>query len=416
MRALFPILVGGRWGFIDTTGRVAIPPRFESILGVEAERRMAEAPAGGPRPEPADLFMAPGVGPESTWAIAVRYHGKWGLATQRGGTIGDSRYDEIEAYGDGFAAVRLGERWGFVDQGGRLAIAPQFEAVRPFRGGLGLASVDGKWGAIDGAGRFVLAPRFQGLGGEDSVFHDHRALVTMDDKKGYVGRAGNVAVPAIFDDAFPFSEGLAAVVTEGRCGYIDTTGRMVIAQRFAAGAAFHRGLARVRVGTRYGFIDRSGALVAKPEYEEAASFEGGDRAAARRAGRAGVVDRTGRWIEAGYDEWLVIDDSLAVGRVAGRTGVVRRATGALIRPYAWDDVATFSDGLAAVRKRGGRLGFIDPAGSLAIPPRFDEVGRFRHGICKAAAGDTLGYVGRDGAWVWSGRFPGYHRRNPDQGP
>lgn len=64
-------------------------------------------------------------------------------------------------------------------------------------------------------------------------------------------------------------------------------------------------------------------------------------------------------------------------------------------------------------RRAGAEGyrFIDLLCSIVIPPRFDEVDHFRHGLCRAAAGDTLGYIGRDGGWIWRQRLKGYHRRS-----
>jgi len=169
------------------------------------------------------------------------------------------------------------------------------------------------------------------------------------------------------------------------------------------------------VGERYGLIDRRGEFVVKPEYEDLAGFAGGERAAARRGGRPGTLDRAGRWSASGYEEWFVIDDSLAVGRIGSQVGVVRRGGNALVRVYPWDEVGRFSGGYAAVREDGKRFGFIDPQGTLVVAPRFDDVGRFVHGLCKVAAGDTLGYVDRSGAWVWKGVFPGYRKRNLDRG-
>ena len=99
-----------------------------------------------------------------------------------------------------------------------------------------------------------------------------------------------------------------------------------------------------------------------------------------------------------------------MGRVGGHTGIVRRESGTLIQPFPWEEIGTFSEGLAPVRSPHTRFGFIDVAGRLVIPARFDDVDRFRHGLCKVAAGDTLGYVSATGAWVWSGRFYGFRSR------
>jgi hypothetical protein len=409
-RMLFPILERGRWGFIDSTGRVAVPPRYEGTVAVEIERKSGALPPRSARLRLADLLMSPGVGPESTVTLGVQERGTWGVIDQHGDVVGRLRFDEMRTYSEGLAAVRTLGQWGFVDVAGRLAIPAMFDDVERFSGGLCVVTALGMRAVIDVQGRFVLNPRFELVVADDSVFHDNRAVVGMEGKMGYANRAGSVVVPALYDRAHPFSEGRGAVMKDGSIGYVDTSGRVVIAPRFDSGEPFEGGLARVMVGELYGLIDRTGAYVARPVYNDISSFDARGLAIARRGRGTGTLDRSGRWRQSYFEEVLPVDDSLSVGRVGGRTGVVRRETGIMIRPFPWSDIEPFSEGLAAVRKRAARFGFSDVAGNLVIPPRFTEVNRFRHGLCKVAAGDTLGYISRTGAWVWFGRFPGYRRR------
>jgi WG containing repeat len=406
---LFPILQQDRWGFIDSTGRIVIPPRFESTVAVELERRIGEHKSRGARPGLADLLLAPGVGPESTATLGVKERGKWCLVDRRGIVVGKLRFAEMLEFCGGLAPVRTWERWGFVGHSGLLAIPELFDEVGCFNGGVCVVNVLGKQGVIDPLGRYVVNPRFELIVADDSVFHDNRAVVGMNGKMGYVSRAGTVAVPAVFDYAFRFSEGLAAVVKGGSTGYVDTTGQLVIAPRFDSGAPFSGGMARVMLGDKYGYINRTGAFVAKPQFSEAEDFGTRDRVAVRRGPEVGNLDRSGRWRPALYEELLPIDDSLVVGKVEGRSGIVRRDTGKFVQQFPWEQVGSFSEGLAAVRNSRTRFGFIDAAGRLVIANRFNDVGHFRNGLCKVAAGDTLGYVNRSGTLVWFGRFTGLRK-------
>src|SRR5580765_2442265 len=58
----------------------------------------------------------------------------------------------------------------------------------------------------------------------------------------------NLAIAAQFDEAGPFSEGLAAVRVAGRFGYIDKQGVTVIPPQFDFAGAFSDGLAHVGIG------------------------------------------------------------------------------------------------------------------------------------------------------------------------
>ena len=396
--ALFPILERGRWGFIDRSGRVAIRPRFEGTVAVESERA---ASAGRDKPE--ELFMARSVVAETTTIVGVRSGGSWGFVDRKGYLL-PLRFDQVGEFSDGLAPVRQGDLWGFVCGAGTLAVPVSFEQAGDFLGRLAIVGRDQKYGVIDQEGRFVVRARFESIRLGDSIFHDNRAVVTLFDKKGYVSRGGNIVVPAAYDDAMPFSEGLAAVTRAGRCGCIDTTGRMVIPPRWWTVGRFSQGRAVVLVDGQYGYIDRSGAFVTKPQFTEARAFTSDDRALAWKGPLKGWVDHSGHWSVSRTEELQRVDDSLSVAVTAGRKGLVRRATGEMIREYPWLELGLFVEGLASVRDSTGRTGFIDLAGRMAIPPRFRAVGDFDHGLSKATTRDTLGYIDRTGAWVWSTRF------------
>jgi hypothetical protein len=53
-----------------------------------------------------------------------------------------------------------------------------------------------------------------------------------NDKWGFINTSGNFVIPAQFDDANSFSEGLAAVKVGDKWGYIDKTGQLKIKPQF----------------------------------------------------------------------------------------------------------------------------------------------------------------------------------------
>jgi hypothetical protein len=117
-----------------------------------------------------------------------------------------------------------------------------------------------------------------------------------------------------------------------------------------------------------------------------------------------VVDLAGHWRVPPFDERQRLSDSVSVAVIGGHWGLVRRATGELIRPDPWEEVGTVREGLAGVRGTDGRLGLIDLEGRAVIAPRFRLLGAFDRGLCKAATRDTLGYIDPSGAWVWASRI------------
>ena len=87
---------------------------------------------------------------------------------------------------------------------------------------------------------------------------------------GFIDTTGTMVIPAVWDDAGDFSEGLAAVMQGDACGYIDTKGELAIPLEFAVATPFSEGLAAVGAldgdgaGGRWGYVDRVGRWVVGP--------------------------------------------------------------------------------------------------------------------------------------------------------
>ncbi|MDX9783605.1 MAG: WG repeat-containing protein, partial [Spirochaetia bacterium] len=89
----------------------------------------------------------------------------------------------------------------------------------------------------------------------------------------YLNRNCDVVVEAgPWDDARPFSEGLAAVKDEKGWQFIDDTGLVAFDGVYVRALSFSQGLAAVRIGDRWGYIDRTGQIAIPAIYLDANSF------------------------------------------------------------------------------------------------------------------------------------------------
>ena len=70
-------------------------------------------------------------------------------------------------------------------------------------------------------------------------------------KWGFIDKDEKVAIQQKFEDATPFTEGLAG-------GYIFKTGQMAIRPQYDGAYPFHDGLAMVKIGRSTGYIDKTG--------------------------------------------------------------------------------------------------------------------------------------------------------------
>lgn len=104
---------------------------------------------------------------------------------------------------------------------------------------------------------------------------DSLVFFSDGDKRGYFHmRDGRLVVKPIYEHAWIFSDGLAAVEVNGRIKFIDTEGKVVIDRGFKYnvsddGYVFHQGHCAVNdsTGKHMGLIDRNGNWVLPPKYD-----------------------------------------------------------------------------------------------------------------------------------------------------
>jgi len=126
---------------------------------------------------------------------------------------------------------------------------------------------------------------YRALGLERGYLNNHGfvnnlALMQSGSKYGYMDRSGKQVIPAIYDRASPFSDGMAIVYKDsdgGLFAYIDESGHQVTTFKFRDVTPFSEGLAAVSEGERgpWGFIDKTGKYAIRPTFEYAASFKEG---------------------------------------------------------------------------------------------------------------------------------------------
>ncbi|HEV2737872.1 MAG TPA: WG repeat-containing protein [Candidatus Elarobacter sp.] len=100
-------------------------------------------------------------------------------------------------------------------------------------------------------------------------------------------------VRPVYDEAQPFSGGVAIVRLVNRFGLIDLNGRRITPMQYGSIAPFSEGVALAYSNGGYGYIDRNGDFVIPPRFDEAWSFANG-RARVRVRGAIYQIDHSGR--------------------------------------------------------------------------------------------------------------------------
>lgn len=309
--------------------------------------------------------------------------------------------------------VQSGQYWGYINHDGKFIINPQFANANPFYEGVALIkSSDGKYGYINEEGKYIINPvykdatdfgnglalvvkensklEFINVKGETKIsldqsvesahkFSEGLALINVNNKFGYINTDGKIVIPAIFDDADDFSEGLARVgqydsaKNETQFGFINKKGDLVINYQFKFVSNFKEGLALVNNGTQSGYIGKDGKFVINPQFDNVSLFEG-DYAALKQGELWGFIDKKGKIIinpqykAAGlfYD-----NDIAAVVSTDGKTGFIDKEGKYTINPQF--DYATRFYGDMSIIKMGNKYGLINKKGNITINPQFDAI-------------------------------------------
>lgn len=190
----------------------------------------------------------------------------------------------------------------------------------------------------------------------------------------------NPAPSVRIEGAHAFSEGLAAVKTGGRWGYVDTAGNLSIPAVYDEAGDFVDGCAVVRHERLYGLIDGRGEYVLPPRFEAVTDFRG-RVGFVRFESQYHLVDlesrqvvRLGMKLQAAR----AFSEGLAAVEAKGKWGFVDRR-GREVIECRYEDVRSFSEGICGV-KWGGRWGYSDRSGRRMIEAKYLEVGEFSEGL------------------------------------
>lgn len=223
-------------------------------------------------------------------------------------------------------------------------------------------------------------------------------------KYGYVGPLNmneKIVIPAKYDGAYTFSEGLGPVRLNDKWGYIDKTGTEVIPCQYDEANGFSEGLAAVELNGKYGYIDKSGTLVIPYKYDLAPPFLEGFTNVKRNE-KWGLINKNGTEVVlCKYDEcYPAISpdfDELLIVSIDDKYGAVNK-NGKEIISCKYDWITGFSQGLSAV-ELNEKWGFIDLNGRIVIPCKYDVAGSFFGEVAKVVLGWESFFIDKNGKKV-----------------
>jgi hypothetical protein len=247
---------------------------------------------------------------------------KYGYMDKTGRVVIPPQFYDSGHFSEGLAWIEVLKegKWlyGFIDKTGKIVIEPQFVyQPRDFVDGLAKVMGQQSSGFIDRTGSFRITVEYEQA--DDHFSEGLLAAVTQGEQpRGvYLKRDGQVALEIPFwqrrtahqrslytirrQQLAPFSEGLAPVLSFNKLGFIDKAGKVVIEPLFRETKGFSEGLAAVKIigsdgGYVWGYIDRTGRFAIAPQFVDARPFAGGLAQVSTVDGKSCLIDRSGNVI------------------------------------------------------------------------------------------------------------------------
>lgn len=217
---------------------------------------------------------------------------------------------------------------------------------------------------------------------------------------GYDDNGGILTIPAKYDDAQYFEEGLASVKMGDKWGFIDEHGSTKIPFKYDYAGLFVNGYASVGIGGsgqyKYGIINKAGVLVIPCKYDGLGDVQEGLISAAI-GDKMGFINLKGVVVipmkfEIKGGTMSDFTNGFAKVQIGNKFEFINK-TGKEMTPLKYVGGADFKEGMAVVavdtnwnkHTSDGSVetkayGFVDETGKEVIPCKYENAGSFDNGV------------------------------------
>lgn len=421
---LFPAVKDGKYGFINIKGTFVIPPIFTSAQYFS--EGLAAVNVGGR----SYIDSSPQAGQS-----IHSEKGKWGYIDRTGEMKIPPQFSEARDFHEGLALVAVGDERPSLEEFLEKAAPlnpdySEWELTKAWR-----KEYPGmKYGYIDPQGLFKIPPKYEGLSSsfKHGIAHVELAGAELDltDKGSFVDSSGNVLDASQVESLIRERRKEHWIDASGKeIDYISAlrimnVNRIAFEQRETVkvhGKAFEV--------SKYGLKDLNGNIVVSAKFDTIGDFYStalsreeyefthaciastwktvGDLAWIETS-KCGLIDIHGNFIiPPDFDQISLMPENLASITIgcktwgecpSGKKGIYSIRERKIIINPQFDGLRGFFEGLMAV-KIDGLWGFIDTSGKYVIRPQFTYAHRFRDGLAQVG---MLDYIDKSGRFVYRG--------------
>lgn len=243
----------GKWGYIDKSGKEVIPCIYDFVqifsnglawVCREENGKWGCIDTNGKEVVPFMYARAMDFSEGLAWVC--NEEGKWGCIDKNGDLKIPFIYTNASIFNEDLAVVARGEKWGAVNKKGDVVVPFEYDGgsykngFYKFSGGyviLGKVTDYTKRGSEIGNGFYIVDKNGNARDDCNYYIDDFSEGLCMfrdpdAEKYGYLDENLNVKIPAVFDTASRFHDGLALVEKGENRYYIDTNGNIALDKFF----------------------------------------------------------------------------------------------------------------------------------------------------------------------------------------
>ncbi len=353
-----------------------------------------------------------------------------------------------------YSTTKDGEKWGYIDKKGMFEIQPQYDLAQDFQeNGLAIVEVGDKNGVINTKGEYVVKPNYEYITqyseGRSTVHNEEgvwvinekgsvltsqpfnfissyqqgRALYQDTDQEsgdilyGYLDHDGGILIPAQYQSATDFQDGVAVVQTrEGQFQLISRDTSVLYKYPYDYVGQYGQGMLAFREedNPKFGFINKAGKVIISPAFDGVQPFSEG-RAVITKIDdyiySYGLIDQKGNKIlEPTYSDISRLGEKrIAVGNAIdedqpylGSMYAVADLDGSFLSDYRYQNVLPYEKGYASAIDKENTF-FLNQEGKIAeklpIVPGQGTL-RFQNSLIQANVDFQLTYLDRKGNVIW----------------
>ncbi|MBX9695274.1 MAG: WG repeat-containing protein, partial [Cyanobacteria bacterium] len=188
---------------------------------------------------------------------AVRQKDLWGFINTSGRLVVKPKFEQVQDFHHDLAPARLSGKWGFVDKRGEWVIQPTYDYIwEGFENGVAVAGndlcpVEHQPGELTRVGgEYIVSKRTEVESAPDdstTPFQQSR-FAYPDYRFALINQEGKEQTQMKFDLIGPLSDGVRSARVDGQFGFIDNLGNTIVKPTYRWVSAFSDGLALVQEG------------------------------------------------------------------------------------------------------------------------------------------------------------------------